>query len=55
MDIVGYGKQSDGGIFFASTLYNFLEDFELPYQSLQVLREVKQKYLMSFLVMGHIL
>ena len=28
IDIVAYGKQSDGGTFSASTLYHFLEDFE---------------------------
>jgi len=55
MGIVGYGKQSDGGTFTASTLYHFLEDFELPYQSLQVLGEAKQKCLLSSLVMRRIL
>jgi len=54
-DIVGYGKQIDGGTFSAPTLYHFLEDFELPCQSLQVLREVKQKCLFSSLVMRCIL
>jgi hypothetical protein len=28
IDIAAYGKQSDGGIFSASTLYHLLEDFE---------------------------
>ena len=38
-----FGKQSDGETFSGSTLNQFLEDWNVPYQSLQVLREMQQK------------
>ena len=38
-----FGKQSDGKTFSGSTLNQFLEDWNVPYQSLQVLREMQQK------------
>jgi hypothetical protein len=40
VDIGAYGKQSNGGMFSASILYHFLKDSNVPYPSLQVLREV---------------
>jgi hypothetical protein len=42
LDVGDYLKQSDRGTFSASTLYHFLQALNLPYQSLQVLREVNR-------------